>query len=121
MLEILRLRLTLDPELLKRLPENRIPQSPDVFNVLAGMGGFEEVGDGAALGGDGFFADFGGVAFGDAVEAFAEVVFGVVADFLCAAGVFVVEGFFGAEGFEEGVVVCGGCCDYAAARAEGCQ
>lgn len=65
----------------------------------------QEVADGAALCGDGVFDDGGGVALGDAVEGQGQGVGGVVADFRGAGGVFVVEDFFGAEGFEEGVVV----------------
>lgn len=80
------------------------------------MFGFEEVADFTAFGRDRIATDGGRVAFGNAIEGEGQRVIGVFSDLLATGGVLVVEDFFGAEGFKEGVVAGGGGGDDSAAR-----
>lgn len=68
------------PAKVQLLTDHGVRQRVAVFDVAALVLGREEVGDLAAFGADGFGADLGGGAFGDAVEDFGEGVGGVVAD-----------------------------------------
>jgi len=90
--EILLLGRILSGSKRKGLASNSISQCVLVLDVIPVVLGWQEVGDGTAFGGDGFGADGGGLAFGDAVEDVGQLVFGVFADLLGDVWVFVVEG-----------------------------
>lgn len=65
----------------------------------------------AACAADGGVADFHGLLLRDAVEGVGELVFAVGFDVLGAGGGVVVEGCFGAEGFDKGEILGGAGCD----------
>ena len=65
----------------------------------------------AACAADGGVADFHGLLLRDAVEGVGELVFAVGFDVLGAGGGVVVEGCFGAEGFDKGEILRGAGCD----------
>ena len=64
----------------ERLAHDGVGERELVLNVGSVVLGVQEVGYDAAFGRDGFAADSGRVAFGDAVEGFGEGVVGVLAD-----------------------------------------
>lgn len=90
-----------------------------ILDIGAVVLGSQQVGDLAALGGNGLGADLGRLALGDTVEDASELVAGVLADLLSAVGVVVVKSLRGAQGLDEREVARAASRDDLAARQHG--